>query len=66
MGVCRYQRGRMFVVEVKSTYGKLDPKQKQWIYELQTRGVICIVARSVDDVIDRLQAEDKAPDPGPI
>jgi len=56
----------MFVVEVKSTYGKLDPKQKQWIYELQTRGVICIVARSVDDVIDRLQAEDKAPDPGPI
>lgn len=42
--------GRAFVIEVKTETGKLSELQGQWLTRLQNTGVICIVARSLDDV----------------
>lgn len=46
--------GRGFVIEVKTETGKVSPLQNDWLVKLQNTGVICIVARSLDDVKELL------------
>lgn len=46
--------GRGFWIEVKTQRGKLSPKQKKFIENINLAGGIAFVARSIDDVIDKL------------
>lgn len=50
-------KGRLVVIEVKTETGALKPEQRDWLRKLEDYGVICIVARSLHDVIYRLGAE---------
>ena len=42
---------RPFAIELKSQRGTLSEKQVWWLTHLKQKGVKCIVARSLDDVI---------------
>jgi hypothetical protein len=41
----------MLCIEVKSAKGRLSPEQKSFLQEMANLGAICLVARSLDDVI---------------
>jgi len=47
--------GRFFAIEVKSRRNGLRPKQRQWRADLINQGVVYILARSLDDVIEGLK-----------
>lgn len=44
------ERGRFFTIEVKTKSGRLSPEQKLWRDRLTERGVLYILAYSLDDV----------------
>ena len=46
--------GKCVLIEVKSKTGKLTPEQKTFLSNAEKSGAICIVARSLDDVITKL------------
>ncbi len=50
---------RMFVIEVKTKTGKLSEKQVVWLDKLNKAGALCIVARTVAEVIDAFEMHDK-------
>jgi Holliday junction resolvase len=50
--------GRMLAIEVKTAKGKLSDKQESKIREINRAGGLAFVARSIDDVIDALDAHD--------
>lgn len=58
-GICKYQKGRLFTIEVKSAKGRLSEKQIEWMNKLEALGVITIVARDVQAVKDGLKYHDK-------
>ena len=58
-------RERFIGVEVKSKTGRQSDKQKQWQRNCERGGGIYILARSVDDVRDRLMMEGLLCDPSP-
>lgn len=43
--------GKMLCIEVKSAKGRLSPEQKEFLTEMAGLGAICLLARSLDDVI---------------
>ena len=43
---------RPFAIEVKTETGKLSPLQVEWIAKLRAKGVKCLVARSLEEVIE--------------
>jgi hypothetical protein len=43
--------GRIFFIEVKNETGKLRPEQKKFIGNMQSRGALAGVARSVEDAM---------------
>ena len=43
--------GRIFFIEVKNETGKLRPEQKKFIEQMQSRGALAGVARSVEDAM---------------
>ena len=47
--------GRMIAIEVKTPYGRVNPKQEQFLLNVRANGGIAFVARSVQDVIDHLR-----------
>jgi Holliday junction resolvase len=51
--------GRMLAIEVKTEKGKLSDKQEAKIREINQAGGLAFVARSIDDVIDALDAHDR-------
>lgn len=59
-GICPGNFGRLFAIEVKTPGGKLSPEQKAWRDILLSRGVIHIVATSIEDV--RMMLTAIAPD----
>ena len=44
-------RGKMLCIEVKRPNGKLTEDQKTFLSEMSELGAICLVARSLDDVV---------------
>ena len=48
--------GRMVAVECKASDGKLRPEQELFLERLRAAGALCIVARSVDDLVQGLEA----------
>ena len=44
--------GRIFFIEVKNETGKLRPDQKKFIENMQSRGALAGVARSVEDAME--------------
>lgn len=44
--------GRIFFIEVKNETGKLRPEQKKFIENMQSRGALAGVARSVEDAME--------------
>jgi hypothetical protein len=46
--------GKFLAIEVKRPDGKLTEAQSNFIFEVNRRGGIAFVARSIDDVKDRL------------
>ena len=50
---------RMVGIEVKTETGKLSEKQVMWLAKLKEAGCLCIVARSVKDVMDALETHEK-------
>lgn len=46
--------GRPLAIEVKSAKGRVSPEQKQFLQDWADNGGIAIVARSPEDVADRL------------
>lgn len=47
---------KFFTIEVKTKTGKLSEEQKAWVDRLQGQGVTCVIARSLDDVIEAMRA----------
>lgn len=43
--------GKMLCIEVKSAKGRITPEQKQFLSEMASLGALCLVARSLEDVI---------------
>jgi len=58
-GILKNIPGKLFVIEVKSATGKLRPEQKMWLARLEKLGVSCLVARTLQEVIEFLKEEDK-------
>lgn len=56
-GIIPNSDGRLFVIEVKRPSGRLSPEQEKWRDSLSRRGVLYILARSVEDVKAALQPE---------
>lgn len=46
--------GRFLAIEVKARYGKVSPEQEQFINDVNKSGGLAFVARSVQDVIEKL------------
>lgn len=55
LGVLKKHRGRMFVIECKSTYGRVQSHQKDWHRELKDAGVVVIVANSLHTAVDEIR-----------
>ncbi len=49
-------RGKMLCIEVKSAKGRLRPEQKDFLQAMANLGAICMIARSLQDVILVLDA----------
>lgn len=49
-------KGRMLAIEIKAKTGKLSDEQAEFIFAVRTAGGIAFVARSLDDVIQQLEA----------
>ena len=49
-------RGRLLAIEVKAPEGRLSEKQQAFLDRVKAEGGIAFVARSVDDVIEHLDA----------
>lgn len=47
---------KMFVIEVKTHKGRMSPEQKQWFKLLERHGVVCVLARKLEHVIERFRA----------
>jgi len=58
VGVMNRQPGRMFAIEIKSAKGVLSEKQEYWIRRLEDAGVLVIVTRTLEQVIDVLTKEE--------
>lgn len=54
-------RGWMICIEVKSATGKLASHQAEFLEEMNQRGAIAFVARSLEDVIAKLGSIEKPP-----
>jgi len=52
----RKHRGVLFVIELKSSTGGLEPEQMSWLLDLQGSGVACAVCRSIEEVEAALRA----------
>jgi hypothetical protein len=46
--------GRFLAIEVKAKYGKLRPEQEEFIKNINHYGGLAFVAKSLDDVINRI------------
>lgn len=44
--------GRAFAIEVKAPKGQLSPEQVSWREKLEAKGVIYVLARSLDDAME--------------
>jgi hypothetical protein len=42
----------MLCIEVKSAKGRLTPEQRSFLHEMSSLGAFCMVARSLQDVVD--------------
>ena len=42
----------MLCIEVKSAKGRLTPEQKEFLSAMSSLGAICLVARSLQQVVD--------------
>lgn len=51
--------GHLLAIEVKTAKGKLSPQQETKLMEINQNGGLAFVARSVDDVIDKLDVHDR-------
>lgn len=49
-GIIPGGKGQLFVVEAKTTIGKLSPNQIKWRHDLESRGVLYILARTTADL----------------
>jgi len=47
-------RGTFYSIEVKTGKDKLRPSQVDWIERVNARGGVAFVAKTVDDVIERM------------
>jgi Holliday junction resolvase len=52
-------RGKFLAIEVKTERGKLSPHQERFIQNINDAGGIAFVARSVDDVIEKLELKNR-------
>jgi len=50
--------GTFFAIEVKSEKGRLSEHQKDFLAEVRARGCFAIVARSVEEVVEKLGLSD--------
>lgn len=55
-GIMGCGTGRLFTIEVKTKVGRLSPEQERWRAVLEAKGVVYILARSLDDVATRFKA----------
>lgn len=53
-------QGRMLAVEVKMPKGRVSQDQQNFLEEVTNHGGIAMIARSVEEVIERLKAEKRA------
>jgi len=51
--------GRMLAIEVKAPKGRVSPYQEQWIRRINQAGGIAFVARSPQDVIEKLGVKER-------
>lgn len=49
-------RGKMLCIEVKSAKGRLRPEQKEFLQRMADLGAVCMMARSLEDVISLFAA----------
>ena len=54
--VCCLRGGRYLAVEVKGPKGRLRPSQAVWLDRVRSAGGLAVVARTLQDLIDALEA----------
>lgn len=52
---CFGPNGKRMEIEVKGPRGKMSDAQKEYATNLHLRGHVCIIARSVEDVMEHLK-----------
>jgi penicillin-binding protein-related factor A (putative recombinase) len=52
-------KGRMIAIELKSPKGKATPDQERFLQNVNDAGGIGFVARTIDEVIEGLQLQDR-------
>jgi len=56
--IMAYRKGRLLCIEVKATKSdRLSTVQQAWLDALGAHGAICIVARSMDDLVKELEGQ---------
>jgi hypothetical protein len=57
--ICAVHKGRMIAIELKAPKGIVSPAQQQFIDSINEAGGLAFVARSLDDVIEGLELQDR-------
>jgi penicillin-binding protein-related factor A (putative recombinase) len=52
-------QGKMLCIEVKSATGRLRPEQREFLQSMQALGAICMLARSLHDVVTFFDAYER-------
>jgi hypothetical protein len=52
--------GKALYIEVKTATGRLSPHQEKFLSILENAGAVAFVARSVEDVMQRLSIKERA------
>jgi len=55
--------GRLLAIEVKKHNGRVRQEQQRFVYSINQRGGLAMVARSLDEVKERLACYVKSPQP---
>jgi hypothetical protein len=53
--------GRLACLELKGAGGRLRPEQRAWLARAEAAGALCVVVRSVEDLVAGLRQEGRAP-----
>lgn len=58
-GIMKNRRGVLFAIEVKTTKGKVSPKQLEWNELLNALGAVSMIATSASEALEMVKKHDR-------